>query len=46
VPPRDYVRFRLETAYGPDARVEASDIVEYLEWCRRPSPPEARRRRR
>jgi hypothetical protein len=46
VPPRRYVGFRLETAYGPGARVEASDIVEYLEWCRTPSPREAMRRRR
>ncbi|HEY2813324.1 MAG TPA: hypothetical protein VGJ03_07670 [Acidimicrobiales bacterium] len=36
VPDRDYLRFRLETQYGdPDHRPEPSDIVIYLEWCRR-----------
>jgi hypothetical protein len=46
VPPRAYVAFRMQTAYGPDGHARASDIVEYLEWCRRaPSrrTPAARR---
>jgi len=34
VPPRRYIAFRLETAYGPDATARASDLIEYLAWCR------------
>jgi hypothetical protein len=33
-PDRDYVRFRLETAYGEHAAPRAADVVRYLEWCR------------
>jgi hypothetical protein len=33
-PDADYVRFRLETAYGPNARPQVADVVRYLEWCR------------
>jgi hypothetical protein len=33
-PDRDYVRFRLETAYGSAAMPRAADVVRYLEWCR------------
>jgi hypothetical protein len=41
-PDPDYLRFRLETAYGdPDAEVAAGDVVEYLAWCH-----EARLRKR
>ena len=29
-----YVRFRTETAYGPDARPRAGDLVAYLRWCK------------
>jgi hypothetical protein len=29
-----YVRFRTETAYGPDARPGADDLVAYLRWCK------------
>jgi hypothetical protein len=35
-PDRDYLQFRLQTAYGIGARaVPPSDVVGYLEWCRR-----------
>jgi hypothetical protein len=34
-PDPGYLRFRLETAYGdPEAEIAASDVVEYLAWCR------------
>jgi hypothetical protein len=34
-PAESYLRFRLETAYGnAEAEVVASDVVEYLAWCR------------
>jgi hypothetical protein len=33
-PDPDYTRFRLETAYGRDARLDGDDLVTYLEWCR------------
>jgi hypothetical protein len=39
IPPREYVRFRLGTAYGHGGRVGARDVVEYLEWCRSAEPP-------
>jgi hypothetical protein len=29
-----YVRFRAETAYGPDARPGRDDLVGYLRWCK------------
>jgi hypothetical protein len=32
-PPRRYVEFRFETAFG-DAPARAEDVVAYLEWCR------------
>jgi len=35
IPPRDYVRFRLQTQYGaPDHRIEAADVLNYLSWCK------------
>ena len=35
VPDRDYLRFRMQTAYGdPDAGPSPADVVAYLEWCR------------
>ena len=35
VPDADYLRFRLQTAYGdPHLRPDAADVVSYLEWCR------------
>lgn len=36
VPDAEYVRFRLQTAYGGDGTVRptAGDLVAYLEWCR------------
>lgn len=34
-PDPGYLRFRLETAYGdPQGEIAASDVVEYLAWCR------------
>jgi len=34
-PDPGYLRFRLETAYGdPEGGIAASDVVEYLAWCR------------
>ena len=39
LPDRDYLRFRMQTAYGdPEARPSADDVVDYLEWCRRMGP--------
>lgn len=37
IPDRDYLRFRIVTAYGGDgsATIRAQDLVSYLEWCRR-----------
>ncbi|MCB1016560.1 MAG: hypothetical protein KDB10_15830 [Acidimicrobiales bacterium] len=35
LPDRDYLRFRLVTAYGdPDRAPETDDLVTYLHWCR------------
>jgi hypothetical protein len=34
IPPADYVRFRSETMYGSEGRIEAADLIRYLEWCR------------
>lgn len=36
VPPRDYLRFRMETAYGGagDHALVPDDLVTYLRWCR------------
>ncbi|MGH9057017.1 MAG: hypothetical protein ACRDYY_14320 [Acidimicrobiales bacterium] len=35
-PPVGYRRFRFETMYGDaGAGLDASDLVAYLEWCRR-----------
>jgi hypothetical protein len=33
-PDRAYLRFRTETAYGPDARPGPDDLVAYLRWCK------------
>ena len=33
-PDAAYVRFRTETAYGPDARPGRDDLVAYLRWCK------------
>jgi len=37
VPSSDYLRFRLETAYGGagDRAPSPQDVVTYLRWCRR-----------
>lgn len=36
VPDRDYLRFRIVTAYGGDGTrpPDAHDLVTYLRWCR------------
>jgi hypothetical protein len=35
LPDRDYLRFRMITAYGdPEREPEPADLVTYLEWCR------------
>jgi hypothetical protein len=34
VPDREYLRFRLETAYGPGVAPAPDDLVAYLRWCR------------
>jgi hypothetical protein len=35
VPDDDYLRFRLQTAYGdPGHEPEPADVVAYLRWCR------------
>jgi hypothetical protein len=33
-PDPPYVRFRTETAYGPDAHPGRDDLVAYLRWCK------------
>jgi hypothetical protein len=35
LPPRDYVRFRLQTQYGSaDHRIDPDDVLNYLSWCK------------
>jgi hypothetical protein len=34
VPDPEYVRFRLQTAYGSQGTPAAGDLVAYLKWCR------------
>lgn len=36
LPAPDYLRFRLQTAYGGagDAEPDPADLVTYLRWCR------------
>jgi hypothetical protein len=37
VPDREYLRFRLQTAYGGDGldcELVPGDLVAYLRWCR------------
>ncbi|WP_419841498.1 hypothetical protein [Candidatus Poriferisodalis sp.] len=36
VPPRAYLRFRLQTALGSEnsTTLEAADLIRWLEWCR------------
>ncbi|CAN5749820.1 hypothetical protein BH24ACT3_BH24ACT3_15730 [soil metagenome] len=33
-PDPDYVKFRLQTAYGDDRPPAPADVVTYLRWCR------------
>jgi hypothetical protein len=34
VPDPDYVRFRMQTAYGSNGSPDPEDLVAYLSWCR------------
>lgn len=34
VPDPDYVRFRMQTAYGSTGKPDPGDLVAYLNWCR------------
>jgi hypothetical protein len=34
VPDPDYVRFRMQTAYGSAGSPDPEDLVAYLNWCR------------
>ncbi len=34
LPDPEYLRFRLETQYGPRGEPAPADAVAYLEWCR------------
>jgi hypothetical protein len=34
LPDADYVRYRMETAYGSARAPEPDDVITYLEWCR------------
>jgi hypothetical protein len=35
LPPREYVRFRLQTQYGSaDHRIDPNDVLNYLSWCK------------
>jgi hypothetical protein len=34
LPDPGYVRFRLETGYGPGGEPEPGDVLAYLRWCR------------
>lgn len=35
MPPKEYIHFRLETAYGDvNARPSAGEAVAYFSWCR------------
>jgi len=40
LPEPEYLRFRLETAYGEIVAPRPTDLVAYLEWCA--DPPRAR----
>jgi hypothetical protein len=33
LPDAQYLRFRLETAYGENVAPRPADLVAYLEWC-------------
>ena len=45
IPDGDYLRFRLETAYGEVVVPRPADLVGYLEWCATaPHPGHGRRR--
>lgn len=34
LPDPDYVRFRMQTAYGSSGTPADGDLVAYLSWCR------------
>ena len=45
IPDGDYLRFRLETAYGEVVAPRPADLVGYLEWCAAAAHPGPGRRR-
>jgi hypothetical protein len=45
LPDPDYLRFRLETAYGEQVGPRPADVVSYLRWCRDGRRDRLRRRR-
>lgn len=45
VPDREYLRFRMVTAYGdPDARIDVDDLLTWLAWTTTTRPTPERRR--
>ena len=42
IPDADYLRFRLETAYGEVIAPRPADLVAYLEWCAEAPQPGSR----
>jgi hypothetical protein len=34
IPDAAYLRFRLETQYGPDGVPDPHDVIVFLRWCR------------
>ena len=45
LPDAEYLRFRLETAYGEVTAPEPADLIGYLEWCAGAAHSEHGRRR-
>jgi hypothetical protein len=45
LPDGEYLRFRLETAYGEVIAPRPADLVGYLEWCAAAARPAHGRRR-
>ena len=35
IPPKDYIEFRMETAFGDKYyKPDAKELIDYLYWCR------------
>jgi hypothetical protein len=45
LPDRNYLRFRLETAYGEVTAPRPADLIGYLEWCATSTNSSSGRRR-